>query len=1646
MTTAETKIVDTTYHSLGFPQLGNEILERNNYLAQIEDSFSKGIKLVFLEGEEDSGKTTICAQFARKNATESVSIFFNSLNKNDFNLEYFFFNFVDQVKILLGEFFDSDINQRVTREDFQQKLIQARRLAKKKNKKLILIVDGLENSIVHNDSFFKELVPVLPIGDEEVILLISGSEKKFKEAYNKNIQTKEIQISGFSAPEIAKYLGRDEKEIFSRKDIFSVTKGYPGRLKTLKHILQETNFSIDELPNNNSYINWIELDCQSTDLKDAKTVAILSLLSLQDKAFAIGQIASICNLNESDVDEVIKTFKFLDKINNLPVFRSKSYKAYFKSVLKQNQKQVEDYLIKYYSENTESIANLLELPILYNRTNQWREILAILDDGYTTNVIRQTESLRHLSHNLNIGIKAAKKTDNYPGAFKYALEASLLNELFIHQHSQNEILALLALDDYKGAIDLANKAALKIDRLKLLASIARKQKELTKKVDEDLVSQIKSLYHSSDLHVLDEKVFDIASDLIYVIPNLAIELIEKSGESNDNSDINDWIITKLAFAAIDSSIKENEDPFTSKRVEIVNKHLTAQNERLTKSIALLVGNYSADIFIEEVDRLSDSAERLKLIRLWLANKEGKYENIDKVISKGLDELLAASSKAHITLDILMELAKLLSKVTDKEELDRLYYRFREVEKGLTRLGSTRKKAIYDLSMFHAVFLLDTYEGNSELRKIMRSSDVISDDLFKLEVKCEIFRKLIEINFGPFKHHVRTIQNEISLIAHSLYENTANHYEISKKFIKTVGTVDPVFALQTLSKANREETRDSLIITTLKGYLKKNILIVDFNIVKVLFNSIQSAAIKENFCIELLQNFVDLKNISNKSINELWKYVSLIDNFKGQAKSYGFSLAIQVCSKNKPKFSEQKKNLQNKLRISIDQLDSEWERIDIGFLACSDIVEYDVVFAKQLFENSKKVRDESWLDSGPVFNSYVHLVRLAAKCFTPLIIEGESANEDEGIINKLIDRVPSEQSRVDIWTEIALTAHSQEKESYARKTLNSKIIPSIERIKSKSNNFSEILDCFTLVYLFNPSLAERYISQLAEREREITYLNICEYCLSKRNPFDFYDWDSRGFRTNYSDLQHAIAVLSKIRRDSYIYIAVNRIVESIIISKNEISKIQNQELLEQIEMAIKDKLPDRRNIKHEGYKILIDFKIMKASYSKLSQDLWIKLIKRIDEISNISDRIFISEIVLDEIPSYTYSINLDLKRHLFDKIVKDLGMLKCQIEYIDRVSGINNTMFRYDRSQWKNILYKTLDLTSELQTSSDVYTNQRKILDTIHSIDSEFASELITRLDTDKSTSINAEMLKRHLKSLDIANKIKNNKPVEEKEREDMKVIVQSIYKALIAINSDKVSPKKIDECSEYFDLGIKLPLQESLPIFLFFINCCIKKYNGKDLSGRVENIHRRNFQNAAKVAGLVEIINARNKSQLKQSRSFELEKDFVYNKVFTPGSRNQAIDYINRWINEDVQEFLIIVDPYFKKEDMTLIKTPALKEKSITIEILGSAFERNSNIVNEYIDYWRIISDEDPPECNITFAWKQKSNSAPFHDRFLLSKNGGLRLGTSINSIGLGKDSEISIIGINEASEIIESSISELLQRRKKQAGEDRIHYQSFSL
>jgi hypothetical protein len=99
-----------------------------------------------------------------------------------------------------------------------------------------------------------------------------------------------------------------------------------------------------------------------------------------------------------------------------------------------------------------------------------------------------------------------------------------------------------------------------------------------------------------------------------------------------------------------------------------------------------------------------------------------------------------------------------------------------------------------------------------------------------------------------------------------------------------------------------------------------------------------------------------------------------------------------------------------------------------------------------------------------------------------------------------------------------------------------------------------------------------------------------------------------------------------------------------------------------------------------------------------------------------------------------------------------------------------------------------------------------------------------------------------------------------------------------------------------------------------------------------------------------------------------------------------------------------------------------------------------------YRSHWRLsVSDQDPPYAEIVIVGTESHGDSPIHDRWWLTHGSGLCMGTSLNSLGITKSSDLRILSMQE-SETREKEVDKYLHREKREHNNERLFYSLFTL
>ena len=167
--------------------------------------------------------------------------------------------------------------------------------------------------------------------------------------------------------------------------------------------------------------------------------------------------------------------------------------------------------------------------------------------------------------------------------------------------------------------------------------------------------------------------------------------------------------------------------------------------------------------------------------------------------------------------------------------------------------------------------------------------------------------------------------------------------------------------------------------------------------------------------------------------------------------------------------------------------------------------------------------------------------------------------------------------------------------------------------------------------------------------------------------------------------------------------------------------------------------------------------------------------------------------------------------------------------------------------------------------------------------------------------------------------------------------------------------------------------------------------------------------------------------------------------ILVPQSRDQALDYIKTWLRNHPTENIIYCDPYFGPDDIEFLRLVIAEQPECKVSVLTSKKHLvNKNNMNSqvFLDAWKAILDQEPPITEIIVI--DSNEKVVIHDRWILTEESGIRLGTSFASLGDNKLSEISEMTSSEVLNC-KHELNKFLQRERFVSG-NRVNYTTFNL
>lgn len=523
----------------------------------------------------------------------------------------------------------------------------------------------------------------------------------------------------------------------------------------------------------------------------------------------------------------------------------------------------------------------------------------------------------------------------------------------------------------------------------------------------------------------------------------------------------------------------------------------------------------------------------------------------------------------------------------------------------------------------------------------------------------------------------------------------------------------------------------------------------------------------------------------------------------------------------------------------------------------------------------------------------------------------------------------------------------------------------------------------------------------------------------------------------------MTIADSMSDDFYIYYLISLVSHSAASTsgRKRINQMQRVDLSRRIRGLADSKFPFSDGISHDGFRIASYGLAYLLSPSNLESEEN-ALLEQAKLIPNQTDRIHVLALL-----ATTIFRNRPQRLSKLVSAQREAALLlRVAKERSDLLTTIAEYTAPYDRAEARRCLEAARAVVVS-SNSGDLKDISRRIIDVAYQFDPEFAPSLSVLSDGDAARARNIMEMQRRLrrrKSESDVSSLRGGKSKDLDEADTIE-ICQTAWDALGKLNANLLDPVPLDSLMSLLGKVGTLPLSASYPAYSWAIENVVRRI---DKSTKSDTLTRELFNALTEMSHVALSFSSGSVLTGEQFRSRHEQSG--KSRVFGEGRRQDAIDFVSAKLSVMLADQLIISEPYFEFPDLELLRivqsiNPDCHIRIATgLKILGKS--SSSSFKDDLLHYWRHnVSLQDPPATDFYFLGGDGSGTSPLHDRWWISGEFGFRIGTSFNSIGIGRSSEIAELSAEEAAQR-KFEILRFLDRSERYFRGNRIAIQTFSI
>ena len=526
---------------------------------------------------------------------------------------------------------------------------------------------------------------------------------------------------------------------------------------------------------------------------------------------------------------------------------------------------------------------------------------------------------------------------------------------------------------------------------------------------------------------------------------------------------------------------------------------------------------------------------------------------------------------------------------------------------------------------------------------------------------------------------------------------------------------------------------------------------------------------------------------------------------------------------------------------------------------------------------------------------------------------------------------------------------------------------------------------------------------------------------------------------YSDLRNLLQLADESEHDGTIALMFEWIADEITDDQAELrlSREQKADISQGMLNVANAKLPKNQGIQHDGYKILCKCQSLRIFGRKGIN--WSDLIAEGERLPNVADRVY----VLAHIASYLPGRQKKERSRLLKVVEDDIDNLRVQEDQFQRYCLFSDLLMKRSRPDAKRIIEKafsTLLKKSERRNAA----KESHLVELAYRCDPDLPMNLGLLYDSDPARDKYKARVEKELEKHKLKKDLGDYRSqVDLREIRNDANLANAAWRALGTLNAGRMVAADMARVRQMLIAASKFPLKTSYPMYSWALSNVIIKYSTTPESA---DYVRNMFEGTLRSAKFVlEMADPRLKDGVKPD--WKDLTDTGTQVLIEVGEREKALKFLRRWFEESAEESITIVDPYFSSSDLHLLVQVVEVNPWLNVCVITGKSQQQKhegNLADAYAQAWREHCDHSPPKTKVIIVGSVRTGSAPFHDRWILSKSAGIHLGTSINALG-NRDSVITHLSGSDL-ERIRRLVEKYRKWDVREFNGDRMGYEMFEL